>query len=684
MSKQGRGLYRFYTVGLFLLCHAFLAQANELNPHELLKKHYLSKFTEGKSQDRTDDSPAWQINGDDLQRYPLSERMTPLRSRAILLHYLCPECSGKRNRQNVMPVNFHTDVWLDTQVFKIPGKAHLYAAAFPGTTIMGEAYGAYMLVAGATQDIFLLRQRQSLVHQLQESGLLVQQARESLKKMEQLLTRGLAIFDRQHPFNTLAKADIFTEEVVLSDWLANSGFGAVMEAYLGTDKEADAKAIKQGLLHINLQGRHASGINSTPYFLASAAIVFGVANYWFSGGARKLTTQPWQGGRNCVSNVLSLLTRVGGYSQPLVVPLSVGVIIYVAYKQYWQFRNIKEVLIDELVAVKPFLEILFSFSAIQHLPLIDFTLSAREQHIIYNVWSKTSHLRGDDGHHYQGSFAEVASTLRWLLLLREMIVRYLVNIARLDFYISVAKQTSNSSLWVFAEYDVTNQGLVKAKPKLTARKLWNPVLSPKKAVASDVRLGGNHPANIVLTGVNASGKSTFLRGLGINTIFMAQTLGVAAAKSFKFRPYTHFDSLMEKRDKNGRSSYETEVDTVAQVWAVNSRLCNKHRSLVLVDELFRTTNPQEGASASKVLVRKLGELPHLSLLVSTHFTALRQLAVENPKRFANKHMSVEIDEGTSEVTKMNYRLADGPSPYINAIQLFDQAVMEKYPELYQD
>ena len=293
---------------------------------------------------------------------------------------------------------------------------------------------------------------------------------------------------------------------------------------------------------------------------------------------------------------------------------------------------------------------------------------------------KINNLNTGNSHFFQGDLAAVASTLRWLMLIRETIVRYLANIATLDFYLAVAEAISDSDSWSFASYEKKNM----PRPKLSARKLWNPLLSPDRAITSDVVVGGNKPASMVLTGVNASGKSTLLRGVGINVIFMAQTLGVVAAREFKLRPFTHFDSLMEKRDHYGRSSYETEVDAVARVWSAISQLSKGHRSLVLADELFRTTNPAEGVAASKVLVRNLGSLPHVSLLVSTHFTDMKQLAVESPELFANKHMSVEVDDETNKITKMYYRLADGPSTSRNAIQLFEQKIRDKYPELYQD
>ncbi len=679
MNKQR---WSFSIVVLFLWCNAFPAWTEELGSHELLKKHYLSQFIEKNQGDTEYEPRSLDIDPDELKRYPLNERMTPLKTRTILLHYLCPECSGGKPRGKVLPLFYHTDVWRDIQVFQVPGKAHLYDAAFPGTTVMGEVYGAYTLVAGASRNLTLLETRQELIRQIQQRSL-AEQFRESLKQMEENLNHGLAIFDRQHPFNTLSKANIFIEEEVVKEWMKNSEFSSAV-SYLGGDAEVLGMNFKARFIHQNLDGSHADRMVKMSYLTAMMSTVVGPLEYWLSSGARSLELSPWQGCRDCVSNSLKLITKLGGYSQYIFFPLSIGQSIHQIYHDQRMYKNTRDVLIDELVSLKPFLNTLFSFSDIRNLPLINFNLNDNEKRILNVVLSKIEYLETVEDDYFLGSVSKAASALRWLRLLRSTIIRYLVNVSKLDFYISVAEGTRNTSLWSFVDYDENHWRQIEPTPKIAAKKLWNPLLPPEKAISSDLMLGGDHPANIVLTGANASGKSTFLRGLGINTIFLAQTLGVAAAKKFEFRPYTHFNSLMEKRDKNGRSSYETEVDNVLRVWEVNRKLTSHDHSMVLADELFRTTNAKEGASASKLLIRKLGNLPHLSLLVSTHFKSLNTMAVKYPERFANKHMSVEIDDETREITRMHYRLKDGISPSSNAIQMFDKKMRSQYPALYQD
>ena len=673
MNKQ---ISKLYPVLLLLVFNILQVQAHDFDTHSVLKNQYLSKFRENQTTEDQDEILPEEIEPENLRRYPLSERMTPLRIRTILIRFLCPECAKKKNRENTYKLHYNTDVWSDTQVFQITGKAHIYDAAFPATTLLGEVYGAWLLVAGATWNTRILEQRQQLIRLIQQSGQ-VDQLQKLLADLQPVLTSGLAIFDRSHPFNTLAKANIFIEEVVAGEWIQNSEFSSAAESYFGWDRLNHARQTNQRLFNQNLRGDTVKTWVYTPYITGLMALGIGGQYYLLSRGVRALEYKPWQGCSNCVGNIMKL----GGYTQFLTIPVALIQSVFDLYNQHGGFKNVKEVLSDELMAIKPFLQALFAFRDVHNLPLINFTLTGDEQIILDNVLSKIDLIRVDSSHFFHNEIVQATSALRWLLLLRGTIVRYMANVARLDFYISVAEGVRKSSRWSFAEYDTNYQ---RQEPKLIATQLWNPVLSPEKAVSSNLYLGGKQPASVVLTGANASGKSTFLRGLGINAIFMAQTLGVAAAKEFKLRPFTHFDSLMEKRDKTGRSSYETEVELVARVYGVNSQLSKKHRSLILADELFRTTNPHEGAAASKILVENLGGFPHVSLLVSTHFKNMRELADEYPKLFANKHMSVEIDDQTNEITKMNYRLKSGPSPSRNAIQLFERKMRGKYPELFED
>lgn len=663
-------------VGLLFTLHPFNGLASDTRVNSLLKKQYLSKFID-KTRKHPDEKYIAPSEFDELRRYSLSDRMTPLRTRSLLLHYLCPECAGKTNPQNSPPVNIHSDAWHDFQVFQVEGKAHVYDTAFPGMSLMGEVYGAYLLAAGATQNPGTLKSRQNLIRAIQISGQ-ADQLQTVINQLNRILPSGLSIFDRKHPFNTFATGQLFMDENIIGT-LANT---TTPEIISPSDLEAllqNLTRTRDNFVNMNLNGQYARSIVYVPLLMIVISATSQIVNFQLIKNARTLNLLPWQGVKNYLANSVILPSKLGGLSPLLLITVDFLVQAQQTYQLHWASKNAMEVLSYELTAIKPFIELLFSFNDIQGLPLIDFSLSLNESTLVYHLQKQMSELNSNNiNHFYYNQFPKVTSTLRMLLLLRETIARYLVNIAQLDFYLAVAEGTKNPDLWCFAEYHQNNK-----QPKLTALQLWNPIIPADKAVPSDIKLGGKNPASIILTGANASGKSTFLRALGINSIFMAQTLGVAASKRFTLSPFTDLVSLMEKRDSKGRSSYETEVDAIVQAWAISSNLPQSHRNLILADELFRTTNPGEGASASRLLAQKLGSLSQVSLLVSTHFKEMTGLATEYPSLFANKHMSIEIDDNR-QITKMNYRLTNGPTPSANAIQLFEQNFRKTYPELFPE
>ena len=190
MNKQ---ISKLYPVLLLLVFNILQVQAHDFDTHSVLKNQYLSKFRENQTTEDQDEILPEEIEPENLRRYPLSERMTPLRIRTILIRFLCPECAKKKNRENTYKLHYNTDVWSDTQVFQITGKAHIYDAAFPATTLLGEVYGAWLLVAGATWNTRILEQRQQLIRLIQQSGQ-VDQLQKLLADLEPVLTSGLAIF----------------------------------------------------------------------------------------------------------------------------------------------------------------------------------------------------------------------------------------------------------------------------------------------------------------------------------------------------------------------------------------------------------------------------------------------------------------------------------------------------------
>ena len=174
------------------------------------------------------------------------------------------------------------------------------------------------------------------------------------------------------------------------------------------------------------------------------------------------------------------------------------------------------------------------------------------------------------------------------------------------------------------------------------------------------------PYGLLLTGANMSGKSTFLRTLGVNVV-LAQTIHTCLASTYR-APVLAVRSLMGHADdlNAGRSYYLSEVQGAVDLVRA-SETGTPH--LFLLDELFRGTNAAERIAASAAVLEHLVEatpqaVRHL-VLAATHDSELNDLleASYSPFHFGDRF-------GPSGL-EFDYRLAPGPATSRNAIRLLE-------------
>jgi hypothetical protein len=193
---------------------------------------------------------------------------------------------------------------------------------------------------------------------------------------------------------------------------------------------------------------------------------------------------------------------------------------------------------------------------------------------------------------------------------------------------------------------------------------WTDVRHPLLAdpVPNSIVLMAGHGA--LITGSNMSGKSTFLRTIGVATV-MAQTVHTCLAQEY-VAPVLIVRSCIGRSDdlSSGKSYYMAEVETLlALVAASNSP--NPH--LFLLDELFRGTNAVERIAAGDAVLRELlsdaeRARPHV-VLAATHDGELVDLL---PDIYDARHFG---DSVGPDGLIFNHRLGPGPATTRNAIAL---------------
>jgi hypothetical protein len=182
------------------------------------------------------------------------------------------------------------------------------------------------------------------------------------------------------------------------------------------------------------------------------------------------------------------------------------------------------------------------------------------------------------------------------------------------------------------------------------------------AVPNTIALAAGHGA--LITGSNMSGKSTFLRTVGVAAV-MGQTINTCLAAEYT-APVFHVRSCIGRADDllAGKSYYIVEVESLLELVQA-SALSAPH--LFLLDELFRGTNAVERIAAGQAVLEALligpGGRSHHVALAATHDGELVDLL---PETYLPYHFGDQV--GPDGLT-FDHRLQTGPATTRNAITL---------------
>jgi hypothetical protein len=228
-----------------------------------------------------------------------------------------------------------------------------------------------------------------------------------------------------------------------------------------------------------------------------------------------------------------------------------------------------------------------------------------------------------------------------------------------------------------------------AAAALAARTVGHPLIPPGQRVANDLDLSGNGRV-VLITGSNMSGKSTFLRTIGIN-VCLAQAGAPVCAASFEWTWVRIFCCIrVDDSLDAGLSFFYAEVKRLkrlldAATIAPSQSPVAPRRALIpspdpaetgsfpgrsvppvlfLIDEIFKGTNNRERLIGSRAFIQALAGSNGFGL-VTTHDLELAEMEHEID-RVTNAHFQ-ETVEGNA--LKFDYRLRPGPCPTTNALRI---------------
>ncbi|MDF0665913.1 MAG: MutS family DNA mismatch repair protein [Nitrospira sp.] len=201
-------------------------------------------------------------------------------------------------------------------------------------------------------------------------------------------------------------------------------------------------------------------------------------------------------------------------------------------------------------------------------------------------------------------------------------------------------------------------------PALNADRLGHPLLPAKTRMTNDVHLKGLGSIHLI-TGSNMSGKSTFLRTIGIN-LCLAQAGAPVCADSFEWT-WSRLACCIRVDDSldAGLSFFYAEVKRLKTILdATQERTLPP--ILFLIDEIFKGTNNRERLIGSRAYITALSQGQGFGL-VSTHDLELADLESAVPG-LTNAHFQETVSAGALE---FDYRLRPGPCPTTNALRIME-------------
>lgn len=225
----------------------------------------------------------------------------------------------------------------------------------------------------------------------------------------------------------------------------------------------------------------------------------------------------------------------------------------------------------------------------------------------------------------------------------------------LDAMISIASFRVSLPYYSIPELEMAGKAYLKVE------NLYHPLLSHPVANSIEAENG------ILVTGSNASGKSTFLKNIAVNTI-LAQTIYTVTASEYQ-APYFKVMTSMALRDdlERGESYFIVEIRSLKRILDETEK---EGCLLCIIDEVLRGTNTIERIGASSRILAGL-DREHVLPFAATHDIELSYILED---LYENYHFEEEVKE--HEVV-FNYLLKKGRVTTRNAIRLLK---MTGYPE----
>ena len=230
-----------------------------------------------------------------------------------------------------------------------------------------------------------------------------------------------------------------------------------------------------------------------------------------------------------------------------------------------------------------------------------------------------------------------------------VLTKLMKDLGEIDMVFSVGKLVA-SKKYSFTKF------VEKKKPFVNFKKMSHPSL--KNPVENSIKIKNK---NLMITGPNAAGKSTFIKGLTVN-IILSQSLGICCAKKGIISNFDYIRTHLNTPDRiNTQSLFEAEMYKCKEII---DEIKKDGKCLIVLDELFSSTNYKEGFSGSAAIVKKIGSFDNVSTIITTHYSNLPKYSKKYG--YINYKFPVTKDNGQLNYT---YKIKKGISKDFVALDI---------------
>lgn len=253
-----------------------------------------------------------------------------------------------------------------------------------------------------------------------------------------------------------------------------------------------------------------------------------------------------------------------------------------------------------------------------------FKMSAIKDTVALEVIKKLKHARYKE----KDTIAFITPLVHLLLFKvyenQQALTQVFASIAELDAYNAIATKIieakNKNNKFCFATFIESEQPCVRSKG------FWNVLV--KDPIVNSV----DEDKNVILTGPNAGGKTTTIRSILQNILFV-QTFGIAAAESFECTMFDMIESYLHVSDDliKGDSLFKAEVKRAQSILEKIKTLEPGKKYFFALDELFTGTVSEDGEECAYQFVNRISEFKGIQFIYATHFKRLKEVGSNNAR-----------------------------------------------------